>query len=299
MPPLPRRVRHDGPFSMDLVNNPRAWGVNLLKNALIWEVPRFATGALVRWRYGKGASASAKEKEFVDCAASYIVSAAHAVVISGLGLKILSLLWPTPEADKFYVNDGMKDLSTIDLIERTNWLFFGYMMDDLFHVLAQYPNLGKWDMVLHHLVFIACAVLAGGTQIFVFPFAWLLVGELSTPLLTVKWFMRQMASANSPTLVQIAKSLGQKHGTCAEAAAAMELLVAKAFIVVFFFVRVCVYGAGLTHTMTHYGKGTFAEIPSGPKEVVLAILLLGAGLNAYWFKIMMFKALGLSKKKAK
>ena len=79
-------------------------------------MPRFATGALVRWRYGKGASASAKEKEFVDGAASYIVSAAHAVVISGFGLKILSLLWPTPEADKFYVNDGMKDLSTIDLI---------------------------------------------------------------------------------------------------------------------------------------------------------------------------------------
>ena len=219
---------------MDLLNNPRGWGVSLLKNALVWEVPRMCVGAFVRWKYGKGKDATEKEKEFVDCASSYVISAVHAVVISGLGLKILSLLWDVPAHDKFYVNDTMTDFSTIDLIERANWLFFGYMMDDLVHVLVQYPKLGKMDMVAHHLVFIICAILAGGTQIFVFPFAWLLIGELSTPLLTAKWFMRQMASANSPTLQKIAAPLGQPHATCTEAAAAMELLVAKVFILVFF-----------------------------------------------------------------
>ena len=177
---VPRRVRYDGPWSMDLLNNPRGWGVSLLKNALVWEVPRMCVGAFARWKYGKGKDATEKEKEFVDCASSYVISAVHAVVISGLGLKILSLLWDVPAHDKFYVNDTMTDFSTIDLIERANWLFFGYMMDDLVHVLIQYPKLGKMDMVAHHLVFIICAILAGGTQIFVFPFAWLLIGELST-----------------------------------------------------------------------------------------------------------------------
>ena len=75
-------------------------------------------------------------------------------------------------------------------------------------------------------------------------FSWLIIGELSTPLLTAKWFMRQAASANSPSLIHVARRLGQgKHETCASAAAALELFVAKIFIAVFFCVRVCVCGS--------------------------------------------------------
>ena len=149
-------MRHDGPFSMDLLNDPRGWGVSLVKNALVWEIPRQCVGALVRWRYGpkKGTKPSEKQKEFLDCASSYVVSAAHALVVSGLGLKIMARLWNAPSYDKFYVNESTKDFDVIDLIERTNWLFFGYMMDDLAHVLMRYPALGKMDMVVHHLVFI-------------------------------------------------------------------------------------------------------------------------------------------------
>jgi hypothetical protein len=295
---VPRRVRHDGPFSMDLLNDPRGWGVSLVKNALVWEIPRQCVGALVRWRYGpkKGTKPSEKQKEFLDCASSYVVSAAHAVVVSGLGLKIMARLWNAPSYDKFYVHESTKDLDVIDLIERTNWLFFGYMMDDLAHVLLRYPQLGKMDMVVHHLVFIICAILAGGTQIYMWQFSWLIIGELSTPLLTAKWFMRQAASANSPSLIRVARKLGQgKHETCASAAAALELLIAKVFIAVFFLVRVCAYGAGLAHTAKHLTRGDFREIPTAPTVVVLSILLLGAGLNAHWFRMMMMKALGLGK----
>ena len=45
----------------------------------------------------------------------------------------------------------------------------------------------------HHAVFIAGSILAGGTQTFLFPFSWLIAGELSTPLLTARWFVRQLA----------------------------------------------------------------------------------------------------------
>jgi hypothetical protein len=173
------------------------------------------------------------------------------------------------------------------------------MMDDLAHVLMRYPALGKMDMVVHHLVFIICAILAGGTQIYMWQFSWLIIGELSTPLLTAKWFMRQAASANSPSLIHVARRLGQgKHETCASAAAALELFVAKIFIAVFFCVRVCVYGSGLAHTAEHLLKGDFREIPTAPTAVVLSILLLGAGLNAHWFRMMMMKALGLGKYRA-
>ena len=261
---VPRRVRHDGPFSMDLLNDPRGWGVSLVKNALVWEIPRQCVGALVRWRYGpkKGTKPSEKQKEFLDCASSYVVSAAHALVVSGLGLKIMARLWNAPSYDKFYVNESTKDFDVIDLIERTNWLFFGYMMDDLAHVLMRYPALGKMDMVVHHLVFIICAILAGGTQIYMWQFSWLIIGELSTPLLTAKWFMRQAASANSPTLRKSPLRSGNPTPRT-EAAAAMELLVAK-----------CSSSSSssssvrlrrrLTHTARHLLAGTFREFQRRP-----------------------------------
>jgi hypothetical protein len=297
---VPKRIRHDGPFSMDLLNDPRGWGVSLLKNALVWEIPRRCVGALVKWRYGpkKGVKPTEKEKEFLDCASSYVVSAAHAVVVSTLGLKIMAELWNAPTHDKFYVNENTVNFGIINLIERTNWLFFGYMMDDLAWVLLMYPKLGKLDMVLHHLVFIICAILAGGTQIYMFQFAWLIVGELSTPLLTAKWFMRQAASANSKELIHVAAALRLgKHESCASAANALELFVAKIFIAVFFFVRVCVYGCGLVHTAKHLFAGDFSEIPKSTTVVVLSIVGLGAGLNAHWFRMMMMKALGMGKYK--
>ena len=107
------------------------------------------------------------------------------------------------------------------------------------------------------------------------------------------------ASANSPSLVHAARKLGLgKHETCASAAAALELLVAKIFVAVFFSARVCVYGAGLLHTAKHLLRGDFREIPTGPTVVVLSILLLGAGLNAHWFRMMVMKALGLGKYRA-
>ena len=299
---LPKRLRHDGPFSMDLLHDPRGWSLSLLKNALVWEIPRQCITFFVKSRCAppKGVAPTPKQKEFMDCASSYVVSAVHAVVTTGLGIRIMATLWNAPTYDKFYVNEFTTDFAVVDLIERTNWLFFGYMMDDLAHVLVQYPKLGKMDMVAHHLVFITAAVLAGGAQIYMFQFSWLIVGEASTPLLTVKWFMRQASSANSPALVRVAAALRLgNHTTCASAAAALELFVAKIFIVVFFLVRVLAYGGGLAHTARHMRRGDFREIPTTPTHVVFGIILAGAGLNAMWFRLMMMKALGLGKYRAK
>ena len=307
VPKVPKRVRYHGPYSMCL-DRPGEFGVTLLKNMAYWEVPRLAVGLFMRWRYGGsnkkkggGGDKGEAQREFVECAPSYVMSLVHAVVISGLGLKIMSMLWDAPTPDKFYIseNTASRSAAGVDLIERSNWLFFGYMVDDLVNVLAYYPKLGKMDMVAHHFVFIACAILAGGTQSFLFPFSWLLAGELSTPLLTVRWFIRQLAAMESPALVTAIKLLGIGGGstttTTAAATAALELAVSKTFMAVFFVVRVIVYGGGLGHTLKHLARGDLGEIPFVPRALVLGILLAGAGLNAHWFRIMLFKALGLKR----
>ena len=67
------------------------------------------------------------------------MSLVHAVIVSGLGLRIMARLWDCPVHDKFYINQSTSEavFGNIDHIERANWLFFGYMVDDLANVLAQ------------------------------------------------------------------------------------------------------------------------------------------------------------------
>ena len=86
--PLPLRVRYAGPYSMDL-HIPSTFAPTLLKNVLVWEVPRLALTWLVKRRSGDRKLLDIKGKEFADCAPSYVMSLVHAVVVSSLGLKIM------------------------------------------------------------------------------------------------------------------------------------------------------------------------------------------------------------------
>jgi hypothetical protein len=54
-------------------------------------------------------------------------------------------MWSAPVCDKFFINDSTptSTFPAIDAIERANWMFLGYMVDDFVNVLAQYPKLGK------------------------------------------------------------------------------------------------------------------------------------------------------------
>ena len=53
----------------------------------------------------------------------------------------------------------------------------------------------------------------------------------------------------------------------------------------------------MSHTLRHLAKGTLAELPVVPRNLILGILLAGAGLNAFWFRLMLVKVLGLSRGK--
>ena len=308
-------MRYDGPYSMNL-RDPARFARTLLVNALVWEVPRVLVGFAYRRRYRATCGKGGKHAEFAALAPSHVMSFVHAVVISVLGLFIMRETWNYPIYDKFYVNDRWADPSrfTLNVIELTNWLFFGYMTDDLAHVLVKYPKLGKADMVAHHLVFIACAILAGGTQSFLFPFSWLLAGELSTPLLALRWFIRTLAGLDSPTLAAVATRMNllqsrrdadadadadaeAKTATAKEAAGALEAAVTKTFVFVFFVVRVCVFGAGLAHTLRFHAA--HAAVPAGARAAIMSILLAGAGLNAFWFRLMIVKVLGFGGKREK
>ena len=113
--------------------------------------------------------------------------------------------------------------AALDGIELTNHLFLSYLIYDLCHMVAAFPTLGGWDMMAHHTVFIICSGVCGTLRVLGFPFAWLIVGELSTIWLGVRWFLI-------------------KTGRGAERS--MELSNV-AFAATFFATRIVAYAAGL------------------------------------------------------
>ena len=67
--------------------------------------------------------------------------------------------------------------------------FVGYLLMDFFHVIARYPKLGGLDMCLHHAGFLFVTLLGLGYRVFPFPIGWLLLGEVSSIFLNVRWFL--------------------------------------------------------------------------------------------------------------
>ena len=113
----------------------------------------------------------------------------HALLVSVLAFYFARRARASNPADMYYnrgVAGGLSD-ATRDTIERTNWLFLGYLVHDTVQIVTQFPRLGKVDMLAHHCVFVVASILSGVSQTMMLPFAWLLLGEASTPLLTLRW----------------------------------------------------------------------------------------------------------------
>lgn len=164
-------------------------------------------------------------------------------------------------------------------VEQTNYIFSAYLVQDLVHLIIQYPKLGGLEQLLHHSVFILCCFISGGYQINHFPFAWLILGELSTVLLEARWFLRQM-------------DMG--HG-------ALMDFVNMSFAATFGVTRVLVYGWGLVKMLV--SNNVIWEDPGATglsKTLVminLVLVVLGYGLNLFWFQKIVAMALRGSKKK--
>ena len=74
--------------------------------------------------------------------------------------------------------------------------FMAYIVYDLVHVLTNWPQLGGWDTVVHHILFLWCAVINANMGILPFPFGWLILCELSTPFLNLRWLLIKTDQGN-------------------------------------------------------------------------------------------------------
>jgi TLC domain len=90
-------------------------------------------------------------------------------------------------------------------------------------------------------------------------FGWLIVGELSTPLLNIRWFL-------------IRQGLGDT---------AFMKVVSMSFAAVFFLTRFVIYGSGLLHLFATISHLT-PDVSRASAACVVLFVLGGFGLNLLW-----------------
>mmetsp|Transcript_13491 Transcript_13491/g.29240 ORF Transcript_13491/g.29240 Transcript_13491/m.29240 type:complete len:291 (+) Transcript_13491:155-1027(+) len=199
-------------------------------------------------------------------APSYFVSLVHATVVSVRGLQMFVALLDAPPDVMFSAGLTLYSDPRISTVERTACVFMAYLVYDLIHVSVSYPKLGGMDMILHHLAFLMAALLSLHYHMLHFPFCWLVLAEMSTVFLNLRWFA--------------IKALSEPHQRDFQQRVLSFLNVLLA--VTFGLTRVIVYGVGLAHLALHLDY-----IQAPPRFVAIGVFVLlvaGYCLNILWFR---------------
>jgi hypothetical protein len=210
---------------------------------------------------------------------SYICSFLHCLINGSSGIVLLMGMWEASDEVKlFFPPTPVEFEESIKGVEISNTIFVGYLLFDLYHVLSQYPKLGGMDTVIHHLVFLTCSIINGYWGILPFSFSWLIVGEISTVFLNIRWGLIKTGRGDTQ-IFQVIQYL---------------------FALTFFVTRVVIYFAGV---MELAGQKTIliaivdkGRVPASFMATSLLFIAAGCILNLLWFQKITVMA--FSKKKS-
>ena len=197
---------------------------------------------------------------------SYAVSFVHAFVVVWRGFQHLIEQYGAPLEYKFVQQpyDSTSEWAAgAAAIEPTNTIFLAFLVYDVSHVLLEYPRLGGADVIAHHVLFAAASYVCGSNRVFPWPFAWLIIGELSTLPLNLRWVLIQSGRGDTRLMKWTNRS----------------------FAFTFFLGRVVVYGLGLLHLFRNWHPHVeeACERVTGLR-IVCALFVAGYLLNLIWFR---------------
>ena len=138
-----------------------------------------------------------------DYGASYAVAFIHAAVVSALGAAQYIAMRDLPESSKAVVDPADPHHEQSRDAVRLAYIFFGWLLYDLVHVVINYPKLGGADTLAHHLGFLAFGVFSFGYALFPFCSTWLLLSELSSLPLNARWFLIQTGRGDTNLFVAV------------------------------------------------------------------------------------------------
>lgn len=212
---------------------------------------------------------------------SYVCSMIHCVINGYYGIVQLVGLQDAPSQVKLVFPPVPEEAAPyIRGVELSNAFFFAFLLFDLFHVLRLWdPKFGGIDTVIHHLVFLSCSIINGGYQILPYPFSWLIIGELSTILLNIRWALIKTGRGDTIFF----------QG------------VQYAFALTFFITRVVIYLYGVME-LCQQREILFEIVSSGRVPgifMAMTLSFVGAGslLNAIWFQKIAAMAMSTQTKK--
>mmetsp|Transcript_66654 Transcript_66654/g.124433 ORF Transcript_66654/g.124433 Transcript_66654/m.124433 type:complete len:262 (+) Transcript_66654:71-856(+) len=217
--------------------------------------------------------------KFTRCGASYVVAFCHACLMGSRGSWHLWALLPAPEPHKLAIPDEAVQpwYQLTSATETTNLLFFSWLAQDFIHIALQFPRLGGYDTLFHHVGFMTASAICGNYRILPFAFAWLLCGELSSIPLNIRWFL-----------------INTGYGDC------RFLQVTNViFAATFFATRIVGYGLGIWHFFSVRHALFQMDVPSPFLLVVLVLLVAGYILNLMWMQKIVQMAAGKKKKMGK
>lgn len=206
----------------------------------------------------------------------YAIALIHATIMAVRGAGHVRAMRLAPAAVQLAFPDDAEDpwYEPAAAVELTNLLFFSWLTYDLGHMILQYPILGAGDAVMHHIGFMSTSYICATHRILPFPFAWLLVGELSSIPLNLRWFILNTGRSETPAM----------------------RTVNVAFACTFFATRIVIYGLGMIHLWTvRQELQALADTGVIARPLLLlVIVLIAAGylLNMAWFTKILRMARG-------
>ena len=217
-------------------------------------------------------------KKLKTCGPSYVIALVHALIMGARGSWHVLQLVKAPTAVQLAIPAPSDPLfAAAAATEKTNLLFFSWLLFDVVHIGVVFPTLGGLDMVAHHAGFMLASLVCGTHRLLPFAFAWLLCGELSTIPLNLRWLLIHTGRGESAAL----------------------RLTNLTFAVLFFAARVVGYGAGLAHLWAVRAEVLALEerVARPLLLLVLALLVAGYALNLAWMRKIVHMATGRSRKR--
>lgn len=155
------------------------------------------------------------------------------------------------------------------LVKAAAYRFLAWLTMDFVHCFEKYPKTVGLDALAHHGGFILLTALQMSWDLMPVVAAWLLLGELSTIALNVRWFLISCGKGDSHAL----------------------FLTNTAFALSFFVVRILIYWLGVLHIGVRMLPLLFAPPYNAPAVPVyiLVVAIFSAGLLNLWWMYKIFR----------
>lgn len=266
---------------------PATLALTCLAWELLFQTLHFLLKHLMETRFAKHYIPKQETRTLLkDQAPSYLLSTIHAVYVTRRGVSHLTTLFRAPiplklhnpliAPDQPYIAKPHETrfIAEVQAVTQTNLILAGYLLCDLYHIILAYPTLGAIDTVLHHVIFLYCAGIAGHFHLFPFMFGWLIIGEASTPFLNMRWFLIKSGYGDGMLLT----------------------IVQGLFALTFFATRFALYSTGL-----FYQLELMPRVPTYlPKWAIyssITFVVMGFLLNFVWLNKIVRIAFGWNRPK--